>query len=61
MGDPCFLEVAAASMESRLILGGCSRNLFFRSKCAANVERLPQSQHVGQDQESRLVGDKTKR
>ena len=62
LGDPCFLEVAAAaSMESRLILGGSSRNLFFRSKWAADLERLPQSQHVGRDQQSRLVGDKTER
>ena len=50
LGDPCFLQVAvAASMESRLILGSCSRNLFFRSKCAADAERLPQSQHVDRD------------
>ena len=48
-------------MESRLILDGCSRNLFFRSKWAADLERLPQSQHVGRDQQSRLVGDKTER
>ena len=48
-------------MESRLILGRCSRNLFFRSKWAADLERLPQSQHVGRDEQSRLVGDKTER
>ena len=47
-------------MESRLILGGSSRNLFFRSKWAADLERLPQSQHVGRDQQSRLLADKTK-
>ena len=50
-----------ASMESRLILGGCSRNLFFSDgNGCADVERLPQSQHVGQDQQSRLLADKTK-
>ena len=43
LGDPCFLEVAvAASMESRLILGSCSRNLFFQIEmCCRRREASP--------------------